>query len=151
MPNYTIETGTVSSTVLGYAQNIVSAWDYYVLYDIQDSGNDEEYALICSENYDTDNNAFVTPTVYHFIQIQMQDSHNHPTNTYQMQVYEMQQNLSFPANNDNFVMYSNIGRYPNFARGVENAQTQNLLLFGWLVPVCILHVAFQFVFRKHSG
>lgn len=151
MPNYTIETGTVSSTVLGYAQNIVSQWDYYVLYDNQDSQNNvEEYILITSENYDTDNNQFITPTVFHFEQIQIYDSNNHPTNTYKMTVYEINQNLNFPANSDNLIMYSNVGKYPNFERRVDNAQTQNLLLFGWLIPVCIIHVCIQFISRKHA-
>ena len=119
MPTFTIETGTISNTVLSYAENLVTDWDYYILFDSSDSGNDEEYVLICSGDYEND--SFLTPVVYQFKQIQITDSHNHPTNTYQINRFEYQIDIPFPSNNQNLCVYSNVpdSYYPNFNRGVE--------------------------------
>lgn len=151
MPTMTIETGTISSTVLSYAQNMVNEWQYYVLFDSDDTGNDEEYTMICADDFQND--SFVSPVVYVFRQIQVTDSHNHLTSTYQIQRYEWAADLAFPSNNNNLVVYTNIpdSYYPNFEKRVDNAQTQNLLLFTWLVPVVVFFVAMQFIMRKHSG
>ena len=149
IPSYTIETGTISSTVMQYARDLIGAWDSYVLYDCDDSGQDEEYALIVSQKYDSLQGVFKSPcTVYQFVNTPVTDSHGHPTNTYVMNTFQVNQDLSFPVNNSNMIVYSSVSGYPQLERSVENYENQAFVLFGFAVTVCIIHVVLQSVIRR---
>lgn len=152
-----IETGTISDTVVQYAKGFIDFdYDYYLLFDNVDYDTDiEECALVVGGKYDYENNEFVAPyNIYYFKRVPVG---NVPftSYTYTVQQYQIEnQNLSFPQNNDHYVLYTNINNeYPAIyqERGLEHAQN----IVGYVVmPVlligCIVFVLLQQIFR-HNG
>ena len=152
-----IETGTISDTVVQYAKGLIDFdYDYYLLFDNADSDNDiEEYALIVGGKYDYDLNEFEAPyNIYYFKRVPVGSA---PFTSYTYTVYHYfieNQNLSFPQNNDGYMLYTNINNdYPTIYQEGGLTHAQNVV--GYVVmPVlligCIVFVLLQQIFR-HNG
>lgn len=148
-----IETGTISDTVLRFASGFIGDFDYYYLYDSVDSNTDnEEYTLILSQNFDSENNEFVAPVKYIKIYQHNLTSEPFSPRTYSYSVATFQTNSVVPSNNG-YIVYSNIG--DDYSRLVERGLNHEQAVLGYVVlPVlliaCIVFVLLQQIFR-HDG
>lgn len=147
-----VETGTISDTAIRFASGFIGDFDYYYLYDNIDENSDiEEYTLILSDNYDSENNEFVAPVKY--IKIYNRPIANGPFHSYSYSIATFQTNSALPTNTESWLVYSNVS--DDYSKIVERGVTHEQNVVGFVVVplcilLCILHVLLQQILR-HDG
>lgn len=149
-----VETGTISDTAIRFASGFIGDFDYYYFYDNIDINSDiEEYTLILSDNYDSENNEFVAPVKY--IKIYNRPISNEPfsARSYSYSIATFQTNSALPTNTESWLVYSNVS--DDYSKIVERGVNHEQNVVGFVVMpvciiVCILHVLLQQILR-HDG